>query len=238
MSRGETAVTAYMAASRRRVFDRIVNHPAAILHPEEMPYYDRLKAEKRRFSYLTGRYTAKLAVAEFVCDPNLSSIHIASGTFDQPVVRYPCAATPAVTLSHCDDFVTAIAHDAGHIMGIDIECIDFSKTHVFKSQITDAETRRAQHDFDDYRLGYHLIWTAKEALSKALKCGLTVPFRILEIESFTRINTSCYLCNYTNFSQYKCYSWLLEHHVLSIALPKKTELMADVPEHLPPEHAA
>ena len=231
--RNEASVNAYMAYVYDDVYQDILNNIDDFLHEAERNYFNNIKSEKRKFTYLTGRFAGKLALAEYLQDAALNSIEIRSGCFDQPLVKHLSFDTPELTLSHCSDLAVSIAHQAGHIMGIDVEEVDLGKSHVLKSQLTEAEVSKAQTDFGDYRIGYHLMWTAKEALSKAIKCGLTVPFDILEIEELEPlVKETSYTSYYKNFAQYKCVSWITDHHLLSITLPRKTEMRLDIPQKI------
>jgi 4'-phosphopantetheinyl transferase len=210
-------------------YANILSNIEHVLHAGEIAYFTNLKAEKRRLSYLIGRYAAKTAICQYLSETDMTAIAIERGIFDQPLVKFSSADCPDVTISHCDHLAVGIAFEPGHIMGVDIECIDLSKTHVFRSQLTDPEVSKSESNFDDYRIGYHLMWTAKESLSKAIKCGLTVPFSILEIDQIDKINQDGFVFTFKNFAQYKCFSWLIKEHLLSIVLPRKTETDLDIP---------
>ncbi len=234
LKRKAVIVRAFFAYVEKNQYNKIIDDLATFLHPNEIAYYENLVADKRKFSYLAGRYVAKLATAKYLDEPNLTAIEICPGVFDQPIVKHLSTDTPDVTLSHCDDVAVAIATEPGHITGVDIENIDFAKTHVFKTQITDREAGLAEECFEDFRVGYHLIWTAKEALSKAIKCGLTVPFDILETEEYSRGANGAYVLRYKNFVQYKSVSWIVNNHLLSITLPRKTNVNLKIPTILGP----
>ena len=232
LARNTGNVKAYLAYVFDGQYQEILNEVDKFLHPNERDYFNYLKSEKRRFSYLTGRFAGKLAVSEYLGEIDLQAIEIRSGIFDQPIVNHYSRDTPEITISHCSDLAVALAFHSGHPMGVDIEEIDFSKTHVFKSQLTASEIAKTEKKFEDPRIGCHLVWTAKEALSKVLKCGLTVPFEILEIEEFKVLEKNSYMTSYKNFAQYKCLSWKIENHLFSITLPKKTEMSVDIPAKL------
>jgi len=63
------------------------------------------------------------------------------------------------------------------------------------------------------------VWTMKEALSKALRCGLTVPLNLLEVRAAVLQRDGSLRSEFSNFSQYKCQTWVVSPCVLSIALP-------------------
>lgn len=69
-----------------------------------------------------------------------------------------------------------------------------------------------------------LLWTAKEALSKILRCGLMVPFQLLEVENMEH---QAYFTEvfFRNFYQYKAVSFKIQDNIIgSIACPRKTSL--------------
>jgi 4'-phosphopantetheinyl transferase len=72
---------------------------------------------------------------------------------------------------------------------------------------------------------WNVIWTIKEAVSKAIKVGLMTPFATLEISSLHRLSDGGLLCYFKNFAQYKCYSWIIGKWILSIAIPKNSKLV-------------
>ncbi len=69
-------------------------------------------------------------------------------------------------------------------MAIDIETINSDKDDTILTQLTDNEQKLAASLLSSPSL--QLLWTIKESLSKVLKCGLTVPFELLEVESITQ----------------------------------------------------
>lgn len=226
--RGTGKVNGYLAAVTADSIDDVAATVQTFLHPREHEYVASLQAEKRKTRYLLGRYAAKCAIALYASESDLTKIEIAIGFFEQPVVHYPTPDVPDVSIGHSEDLTVAVAFPRGHIMGLDIRCIDLDKAHVYRSQLTEPEQQQAETQFDDYRRGYHVIWTAKESLSKALKCGLTVPFEILQLDQLQLVSEGQYACTYRNFAQYKGCMWIVADHVLAITLPRKTELLADV----------
>ena len=73
-----------------------------------------------------------------------------------------------MTLSHCDPLAVALAHEAGHVVGIDIEKRDPTKVPVFKRSLTEAEIVLCQTHQGDFETIANVIWTVKESLSKAI----------------------------------------------------------------------
>lgn len=202
-----------------------VKNISQILHSGEMAYFNTLKHERRQKSYLMGRYACKKVLFSYFNEPNLSAIEIVQGFFGQPVVRYFTREMPGVSLSHDNSFAAAIAFPDTLPMALDIETADEGNVKVISSVLTDAEANFAMSGILPEYLLCTLIWTAKEALSKLIKCGLTVRFTLLEAEivesdSFRKE----FHITYKNFPQYQACVWTLGNTVLAIVYPIKFEI--------------
>lgn len=197
------------------------------LHFEELNYFDTVKHEKRKRSYLLGRCSAKGAFMTLAGEVDPKKVLIKPGIFGQPVIKYDSKQDVQVSITHCDNLGAAIAFMEDVPMGIDIEKVDQNKTAVLESQMTDEEKEKAKSALYSYSSMLTVMWTIKEALSKILKTGLTTPFTLFEI---SKIETdSNYVTSYfRHFGQYKAISFDLGNHICSIVYPKNTELHLDV----------
>jgi 4'-phosphopantetheinyl transferase EntD len=197
----------------------------SFLHPKEQAYFSSLQHLKRQESYLRGRYCAKQAISS--CEPqkDFSQILIEHGVFQQPIVCYPMSQNLQVSISHTDTLGAALAFPEAYPMAIDIETIDAEKNEVIQTQLTDKEQRLFAAFSDELPL--QMLWTIKEALSKAIKCGLMMPFDLLEVESF-RQQGSLVRSHFKNFHQYQAFSFLLGKSACSLVCSQNTQLMLDV----------
>ena len=116
-------------------------------------------------------------------------------------------------------------------MALDLEEIDVGRTRVMLTQIGATEAERAAAVCPSTELAAAVVWTAKEALSKALRCGMTCPFELLETCELEECD-GAYTGRFRNFGQYKFVSWRRERSVLTFVLPKKTELGISLPDPL------
>jgi len=221
-------INACLAFSLGRSSPPIETEIAEFLRASELTYFRQLKSTIRQRQYFLGRQVGKEAISLYLNERNLNGIEISSGVFHQPFVRYRSIDTPALTLSHSADFAVAIAHEPGHIMGIDVEQIDSGKTDVFTRSLTEHEKSLARLTPCEQNLVCNVMWTIKEALSKAIKCGMTIPLEILEVEKLRREGDGSFLAYFKHFGQYKACSWLVPGFALSIALPKRTDLQMDI----------
>lgn len=198
-----------------------------VLHPREAAYYNTLKFEKRKRSYLIGRYAAKQAIGAVVQEKDLRKILIEQGIFNQPVVSCEDKHNIQVSITHCDELGAAIAFREVHPMGIDLQGINTNKREVMESQATEDEKEIVTKLSRPYDTLLTVLWTAKEALSKVLKTGMMTPFTIYEV-STVEIQDDCLIGYFRNFAQYKTLSFEIDHHVCSIVFPEKTEIAIDL----------
>lgn len=197
----------------------------SLLHPEEHACYRTFRTDIRRESYLLGRYAAKFALAHLEEIKDLHSLYIDSGIFQFPVVRSESgiAGNKQVCISHCDHFCAALAFPEAHPLGIDIEEIDPEKVLLIREYLTVRENELIKAAGIPELIGCILMWTAKEALSKILRTGLTLDMSILEIDSWRQDGPLQHI-TFRNFSQYRSVSFHSEHHVCSLVVPRQTTL--------------
>ncbi len=196
------------------------------LHSREADYYRRLQFEKRIHSYLIGRFVAKNAVSALTGKKDLADILIQPSIFSQPIVVTD-TGNIRVSITHCDGCGAALAFPEFCPLGIDLEKVNFNKRDVLEKQMTEFEKEAVRKLPIAYDTGLMILWTAKEALSKVLMTGLTVPFEILEISKI-EIHDLYYICFFKNFPQYKTRSLILDCHVCSLIYPVNTELYFDI----------
>ncbi len=197
-----------------------------MLHPLELSRYDALPSGRRRKSYLLGRYAAKHAFAALTGEEDPGAVLIRNGVFDQPVLTHERARNIQVSISHSADFGAALAFPETHPMGIDIERIDPSRTGILETQATTEEKDLLRSCAVSFDAALTLLWTAKEALSKILKTGMTVPPEVLEV-SVVDAGEERVMGGYRNFVQYEFVSFCVGCCICSVVLPSGTGTTVD-----------
>ena len=193
------------------------------LHRDELDYLEKLKVEQRRQSFLLGRIAAKQAIASLVKVNDLTTIAIQYGVFQFPVVKHNFNNNLQVTISHSHDVGVALAFCEEHPMGVDIERIVPARLNAIKDNLSDSELELLENSRLSLIEGCTAIWTMKEGLSKALKTGLTVDFKVLEIILLK--NHGLYLtCTFKYFAQYKAICFPVSDYFCSIVLPRNTDI--------------
>ena len=193
----------------------------SILHRNEINYYNTLKYDRRKSSYLLGRIAAKKAMIELI-DGDIESLHVDFGVFQFPVVKSFKNHNIQVSISHCENIGTVLAFPEEHPLGIDIEKIQEDPIVAIKDQITDSEQNLILRSQIPFPIGCMVVWTVKEAISKIFKTGLTMDFRMLEIQSLKK-EGMVYLSKFSHCVQYKAISYHTGDYICSIVLPKNTE---------------
>jgi 4'-phosphopantetheinyl transferase len=197
------------------------------LAPAEAAFFSGLHFPRRQQSFLLGRYAAKLALQCLLQTSDPKAIEIERGVFEQPLISYFSAKAPEVTISHCDQIAVALAFPAGHPMGVDVEQIDPARLITIQSQMSRAEREWARSARTNELAISTLIWTAKEALSKALTCGLMSPMEIFNLAEFYSVGPQAFGGLFQNFGQYKFIGWTSRAVAMSVVLPKKSDAAQD-----------
>lgn len=193
------------------------------LHPRERSYYDGLKADARRLSYLLGRLTAKAALQHYTGEPaaTIAACCIEFGIFQYPVVKELRCSGIQVSITHTDHIGIAFAYPEEHPLSVDIERTDPANAAALQSLITEHDRQQLVQLGMDNISGHTLIWTAKESLSKVVRTGLTMDPRIMEVNKIERMEHQL-VTTYQHWLQYKTISWPVNEHCCSITLPRHT----------------
>jgi 4'-phosphopantetheinyl transferase len=168
-------------------------------------------AEKRRVDFLTGRYAAKRAAAELAGERPLQGIEVRSGAFGQPVLGL---AGFGVTISHARGLSIAFSFPEEAPLGADVEAVSEDRADAVRSQCTPGELSLAGGRAEElFRL-----WCLKEALSKALRCGLAAPFALLETVS-VEPSRGGLLSKFGRFP-FQGLSWVEDGMALAVVFPE------------------
>ena len=195
------------------------------LHPEEAAYYHSSLADKRKKSFLLGRVCAKTAYKQTNPQEDASKINIRTGIFKDPVLQNQTAIQWQIGITHSNTLAAALVFPATHPMAIDVEDYDTKRAKTMKTQCKPEELRCLEEIGLGNEAACAVCWTAREAVSKALRTGMTCPFELLGITSIKPHADGGITGLFANFCQYQFRSWVIEDKVLSIVLPKRTRLI-------------
>lgn len=194
------------------------------LTEEEKKYTENLKFEKRLYSYLIGRYTAKRAIADFCNIGSLDSIEIKQGVFYQPYISSKGLNDVDISLTHCNHIGGAVAFSKSIMMGIDIEQVLTKNIEVISTQCSKSEILMIKNIFKKEEVGLTINWCLKEAMSKAIKTGFAASIDMFEIKKIEQYE-QCYIAEYEKFGQYRSIAVNFDEYICAITIPK--EIMSD-----------
>lgn len=189
-------------------------------HPLEWRRINRLTGEKRKMEYILGRGACKLALSILLQHSNVADLIIESGVFGQPVLNFFSDQHPELSISHTDGLAAALVADRGCPIAIDVEKLNGRSVDHLSYGITESDLQQfSQIQFSIDHI-YLRAWTIKEALSKVLRCGITAPFSLFDIQSIIFLDQHTLQCRYKNFPQYNCYSWKIDDYLLAMVTPR------------------
>ena len=202
-------------------FEHYLKQTKKLLHPGEQIYFKSLKIKKRQMNYLLGRIAAKQALVQWIGEEiNFKNVEIKRGIFGHPVVSMRSTESPEVSISHCDGLVCALAFSAQNPMGLDVENIRVKNLKALQRPFTKDEIQLTKKEGPHELLLSTMLWSAREALSKVLRSGLTSPFHFYE-GVMTKFDTTSAAGSFKHFPQYCWKAWVQDERVLVIVFPKK-----------------
>ena len=142
---------------------------------------DGFRFEKRRRDWLSGRWTAKLALLEITGMPReeIARFEIASADDGAPLPKLDGGYCDVrLSLSHSDGRAFCAVSKAATLLGCDIELVESRSAGFVETYFTDAERERIECADSAIRdLLVTMIWSAKESTLKALRTGLRADTR-------------------------------------------------------------
>jgi 4'-phosphopantetheinyl transferase len=201
------------------------------LSPAESRRLERMQFAAKRASFAVGRLAAKRAVAGLLGEMDLRRIEIAAAIHGAPFISAP-ACNLGVTLSHSGDSAVAMAFPREVPIGIDLETAGRAEARAVLAalQCSAAEDAwRVACGLGDAAAST-MLWSAREALGKALGTGIATPPGVLALGALEAVDGGWH-CSYLNFARFSCRVRLRGDRVLALALP--VEVAADPWPQLP-----
>ncbi len=155
------------------------------LTPNERARLDGFRFEKRRSDWLLGRWTSKVALLAItgLSHRDIVRFEIASAPDGAPLPRLdnrPCQLT--LSLSHSNNRALAAVRQGATPLGCDLELIESRGAGFVETYFTTAECETVERaNPEDRDTLITIIWSAKESVLKALRRGLSVDTRSVEV---------------------------------------------------------
>lgn len=171
-----------------RVGELDLAHPGIFLGESECSMFQQFKVPKRLSEWLGGRMAIKDLVrhvdARFQNFPprQVEVLNEASGAPYLSICGFT-GKTGSISLSHSNDWVVCAYSPSGIPLGVDLERIELRSKEFVEDFFTADETCHVLDAVEGERpLMTTLIWSAKEAVLKALSSGLRVDTRSIEVQ--------------------------------------------------------
>ena len=146
---------------------------------------EEFRFEKRRRDWLLGRWTAKLALLRIagLSERDVSRVEIATAPDGAPLPMLdgePCDIR--LSLSHSNGRAFSAAATGVQSLGCDLELIEPRGQEFIDTWFTASESERVERSDPQFRDSLvTLIWSIKESALKALRTGLQIDTRRVEV---------------------------------------------------------
>ena len=155
------------------------------LTPEERARYEGFRFDKRQQDWLLGRWAAKQALLELTELPqsDITRFEILSASSGAPVASLDGRPyDTGLSISHSNGRAFSVVSSETTELGCDVELVEPRSAAFVETFFTAAERERVQRAAAEYRdILVTMIWSAKESTLKALRTGLKVDTRSVEV---------------------------------------------------------
>jgi phosphopantetheinyl transferase len=190
---------------------------ASVLSKREQLQYEGYSGG-RQSEYLLSRWLTKDLVRRFYIERSWKDIEVASSVFGQPVLcDTGCGHNLRISISHKKELAGSLVFDAEHPMALDIEQMQDPASLLRTMEEDELEA------LDRHGLSAMHAWSAKEALSKVLGCGITVDRRLFKTQDWQQ-QENCYTGEYKHFLQYRFVGFIVNEHIITLAFPRNSEI--------------
>jgi 4'-phosphopantetheinyl transferase len=195
------------------------------LGPLEQDVCDRLLVPKRRHDWRLGRWTAKQAVRAWLSDRGLGDLEpiriqvVAADDGAPEVLLDGLPADIVLSLSHSAGLALAAVALPGCRIGCDVEYVEERSDSFIDDCFTPAEALRVRGALPALRpLLATMVWSAKESALKALRQGLRLDTRSVEVAWWwTGADAGGLRVRYSdNGSVFRGSWWRQDHHVATL----------------------
>ncbi|MET3658076.1 4'-phosphopantetheinyl transferase family protein [Sporosarcina psychrophila] len=210
------------------ISDYVINNDYLILEEflgaNEKIAYGNLLSVGRKKEYLFGRYAAKKSALTHLSAGNIQEIETLSGIFNHPILRLPKNTDNiSVSISHSAQMIIAITFSEKHPVSVDTEILSLENTNKINNVILQEEKDILSSLNISKEIGYTLLWSSKESLSKIIRTGFTLPLETMEINNIYR-EKGFYYCEFKLFIQYKTVSWIINNNLITVCMPNRSNL--------------
>lgn len=157
-----------------------------LLGKDEQAYLDHLRFEKRRREWLAGRLALKALLIESfqnLASKRFNQLQILKEEGGAPRLALDEGETPIpISLSHSNGSIFCACSTGQSPIGVDLELIEERSQAFISDYFTPEEISQVERHTPQKRSLYStLVWSAKEAVLKALSIGLKMDTRRINV---------------------------------------------------------
>ena len=200
------------------------------LSSHELEILGKLDHKSRVESFCAGRLAAKKTITLLNPEYLATEVSIIPGLLENPIILSTPQLNLNVSISHSQSFAFAAATSSICPIGVDTEVISNKNFNEYAELSTRTEILLTMKIFQEDELSSATrLWTLKESLSKAIKCGFTIPLDLLEIISFDEEFKN--RCVFKNFPQYRGISFNFKDNMFALCLPYSINVYDNFPQN-------
>jgi len=158
------------------------------LHPDERKHYSQFRFEKKQHDWLLGRWTAKQILIQYFHDSDreirMDDLAILPATDGAPqIFLRGNLQDEVISLSHSTGVGLCAISPPGYKLGCDLEKIEPRSPAFIQDYFTNREIAIInESEGSQIPLLANLIWSAKESVLKAIRTGLSIDTRQVNID--------------------------------------------------------
>lgn len=194
------------------------------LSKTEFQQLNNQRTDNAKNSFCLGKISAKTSISSLLQIP-LNEITIDHGIFGFPVIQ-PNFKGTQVSIAHTDNSGIAVCFNEKYMVGIDIEEVNATNNEAICSSLSKEEIRMKSSVNLSETMYYHIMWSAREALSKTLKTGFLISLEFFEIKSVSNIS-DYYKIEFKNFSLFTGFVFQLNEFVIALVVPARLAINTD-----------
>jgi 4'-phosphopantetheinyl transferase EntD len=224
-SSGDEMLTVGLSLFSSLSYEELVCKTGQLLQPGVINTGNGYASEIRRRSFLQGRIAGKMAVNIIFPDVHTAGLQIETGILGAPVLKN-LSCPVGISIAHDDIWNAGVCFPLSIQMGIDVETIREKNRTVIPSVLTGKEKELCSAEDDPLKF-LHLLWTAKEAVGKAIGLGFRAPVGWYEIDLVETIRPYLqliYRCRFKELTVFTALSVKIPGGMLSIAFPAENNL--------------
>lgn len=192
------------------------------LAESELLQFQKQKTVEAKNSFCFGKISAKIAVSKLTNVP-VDQITINHGIFGFPVF-HPNPGGFQVSIAHTTNSGFSVCFDEKYPTGIDIEELSPDNNAIIISSLSDIELNPSLiPEGISETLYYHILWSSRESLSKALRTGFLIPLKLLEIKSVSHLS-GYFKIEFMNFNLFSGIVFTKGNYVISLVFPTRLSM--------------